>query len=83
MAGWIFFFFFGTRRLVCFCFAFYVFLAEFLLREINLHLWQRYSTIFSFFSGAVKRIKGRCLGVGPECKHRRRADTDFTLLIGM
>ena len=83
------FFFNGTRILVCFCFVSYVFLAEFLLREMNLYLLQRYSTVFSFFSGAVKKIKGldqqliHCLGLDPECKHRRRADTDFTLLIGM
>ena len=34
-----------------------------------------------------KKVRGRdqqlihCLGVDPECKHRRRTDTDFTLLI--
>ena len=93
MAGWVSFAELGKGWcvFVLFCsFVFYFFHAEFLLREINLYLWPRYSIILSFLfrSQFGKKIKGHdqqlvhCLGVDPEFKHRRRSDTDFTLLIG-
>lgn len=100
-SGWMGFFCRTRKRLLCFCFVllFFTFfmlnsylgkLICILLREINLYLWPRYSTILSFCfrSQFGKKIKGHdqqlvhCLGVNPEFKHRRRSDTDFTLLIG-
>ena len=50
---------------------FLAFLAEFLRREVNLHLWQMYSTVFSFFLGSVRKAKGMIsLGVVPKYKQK-------------
>lgn len=72
------------------CFVSYIFQAKFLLKDVDLHLWQRNSTVFSFLSRSrlAKIIKEcdeqlvRCLGVEPALRHRRRTDTDSTLLVG-
>ena len=60
------------------------------MKDIDLHEWQRYSTVFSLlfrnqFGNKIKACDLQLvhyLGVDPESKHRGRADTDLTLLIG-
>ena len=72
MTGWIFL----LMELKDWCIIlFLAFLAEFLRREVNLHLWQMYSTVFSFFLGSVRKAKGMInisfsLGVVPKYKQK-------------
>ena len=72
-----------------FCFA-YVSQAEFLLKDVDLHMWQRCKMVFSFLSRwGLAKVREECgerlvrrLGVEPALRHRARPDTDFTLLVG-
>ena len=85
-----FFSFNETRRLVCF--GSYVFHVLHVSWRILICIsGQRYSTVFSFlfrnqFGYKIKACDQQLvhyIGVDPESKHRRRADTDLTVLTGM
>lgn len=73
-----------------FCFASYVFQAEFLLEDVDLHMWQSCKMVFSFLSRwGLARVREECdqrlvrgLGVTPALRHRPRPGTDFTLVVG-
>ena len=48
------------------------------LTEIpRISVWLQFAKIIKAYHQQLMH----CLGVDPECKHRRRANTDFTLLI--